>query len=537
MLALSRPCLAGPASRRPDGKSDRHLAGLIRNDSLAAALAAAPVAVDLELLHCPRAEEDSADRSLRHHWRRNQATNRGGVLRLLLLLLLAGSGPRCRGGALPRGGAVLLLPAPRGETQLPQPLLLPGGLHSAQVPPGLGGSGRGAALVPGCVDGQAGVAEDAGQQPHAARRPDEAAGAEPPQGRDVVGDAEGPEAVCGAPEECVADQRRARRASRVRHAQDARHLGPARAALPRQEALRVVEPLQLQVLLLGPRQLVAVPVVLPLHCPADADPEDGGHQRRERQHEVARAQPDLALLPPQVEAAGQRERDDREDDRDRAQEALQHRQPEDARQHGRGPVGAPAEDHALAVGHAGPPQHGLDRADERLVHAAGAPDRQAGAEALPDDLLLHTARRELQEEAQQDADGAAPPEAPRAALRDQDAREGVDGGAGDRRQHEEEDAREERGGENHGEAEAANHCRHPRQEDVEQHGRRPVDNQDAGPHVAPVDHAHPVPRPHSDQRRACALRQGRPRGGEVPAPAHGLVRGGEQQQERRDRRR
>mmetsp|Transcript_66658 Transcript_66658/g.168052 ORF Transcript_66658/g.168052 Transcript_66658/m.168052 type:complete len:206 (-) Transcript_66658:195-812(-) len=204
-----------------------------------------------------------------------------------------------------------------------------------------------------------------------------------------------------------------------------------------------------------------VPVELVLNCPSSACPEYHRGEDRQRQHQVAGPQPRVTLIALQIEGACQAQRHDVEDDWESAKLALNQGYPQDASEDRGRPVRAAAEDHALAEGEAWLPQHGFDRPDEGFVHADGLPHPWVLTEHLAYDSLLHSARKKLQEEGQRDANQAAPPEAPRAAICDHEATEEVDGRPRNRWQHEEDKARREGENQNGAEAQIRHERAHP----------------------------------------------------------------------------
>mmetsp|Transcript_65324 Transcript_65324/g.188120 ORF Transcript_65324/g.188120 Transcript_65324/m.188120 type:complete len:312 (+) Transcript_65324:613-1548(+) len=258
----------------------------------------------------------------------------------------------------------------------------------------------------------------------------------------------------------------------------------------------VVHPIELDEFLLGSRQLRMVSVELVLYGPTHSGPERHRGEHGEGKHEVAGPHPNLAIVALQVEGTRQCQRHDVEDDWARSELALEERQLEDACQHRRGPIRTAAEDHALAE--AEPPllQDGFDGPDEWLVNAHRLPNPLVIAQALADQLLLHSASRELQQEAQDDANTGTPPEAERALVRDDETAEQVDGRARHGGQHKKKHAGAEGHHENDAEVQRAYDRAHPREQHIEEQRRHLPEYQQVADDVHPLGHPQPIPRHH-----------------------------------------
>mmetsp|Transcript_18934 Transcript_18934/g.52141 ORF Transcript_18934/g.52141 Transcript_18934/m.52141 type:complete len:242 (+) Transcript_18934:694-1419(+) len=193
---------------------------------------------------------------------------------------------------------------------------------------------------------------------------------------DVIGDLEGAEAQLCPPKHEVARQRQTHSPTCVGNLDNAGHIAPRRhgVAMPCDGRGAVVEPLQVDELLLRARQLAVVSVKLFLNRPAHADPKADRDQHGQGEHEVPRTEPHLAVVavlglqPLHEKATSESQRGDRSDYRDGPQKALHQGDPQHACNDRHRPIGPTTQDHDLAEGQPRLLEHSLNGAHEGLVH-------------------------------------------------------------------------------------------------------------------------------------------------------------------------
>mmetsp|Transcript_61831 Transcript_61831/g.177968 ORF Transcript_61831/g.177968 Transcript_61831/m.177968 type:complete len:205 (+) Transcript_61831:691-1305(+) len=188
-----------------------------------------------------------------------------------------------------------------------------------------------------------------------------------------------------------------------------------------------------------------------LNGPSSDQLHEHCRDHRDLKHQIPGSLPNRAVGPLYVKRPAQDTRRDEEDDWQRRKLHLGQGEPQEAREHRRGPIGATTSYGHLCDGQALPGQHGLDRANEGFLHSDQAPDHVAAPEAPANHLLLNCARKKLQPERQGHRDDTCRHETDLAVLRgDQDACKQVDGHAGHRRKQEANEAAHEGAHEQHG---------------------------------------------------------------------------------------